>query len=120
MKEFPPVFIEFTKVYRQRDEQFIHLLNQVRNNQLDEKGEAILQSRYQSDFRRGEQRDYIVLTTHNAKAKNINSAELAKLTGKQFSFKAEVASEFPATAFPAEELLQLKVGAQVMFIKNDP
>lgn len=119
IKEDPPVFIEFTKVYRQSEEQFIHLLNQVRNNQLDEKGESILHSRYKSRSERIDQTDHIILTTHNEKARNINSFELAKLPGEEFSFKAEIQGEFSPAAFPAEQLLQLKTGAQVMFIKND-
>jgi len=119
MKEEPPVYIEFTKVYRQREEQFINLLNQVRNNDLNETGNALLQSRYQPGFRAGEKKDYIILTTHNEKARNINASELAKLDSKLFTYKAEIQDDFPATAYPADELLQLKVGAQVMFIKND-
>ena len=119
MQEEPPVYIEFTKVYRQSDEQFINLLNQVRNNQIDEAGETILQSRYQPGFQREGNRDYIVLTTHNEKARNINASELAKLGNNLFSYSAEIRDDFPATAYPADELLQLKVGAQVMFIKND-
>ncbi len=119
MKEEPPVYIEFTKVYRQSEEQFINLLNQVRNNQIDEAGEAILQSRYQPDFHREGKKDYIVLTTHNEKARNINASELAKLDTKLFTYKAEIQDDFSSTAYPADESLHLKIGAQVMFIKND-
>jgi hypothetical protein len=119
MKEEPPVYIEFTKIYRQTEEKFIHLLNQVRNNEMDDKGLLVLHDRYQPSFF-GEQSDgYILLTTHNEKARNINATELAKLSGKLFTYKAEVEQEFPPNAYPADELLQLKVGAQVMFIKND-
>jgi ATP-dependent exoDNAse (exonuclease V) alpha subunit len=119
IKEDPPVYIEFTKVYRQSEEQFINLLNQVRNNQVDGAGEAILQSRYQPGFHREGKKDYIVLTTHNEKARNINASELAKLNNKLFTYKSEIQNDFSSTAYPADELLHLKVGAQVMFIKND-
>ena len=120
MQQAPPVYIEFTKIYRQSEEHFIKLLNQVRNNELDEKGKMVLQSRYQPGFNAQEHKDHIILTTHNEKARNINAAELTRLQGNPFSYKAEIKDDFPATAYPADEILQLKVGAKVMFIKNDP
>ena len=119
LQEDPPVYIEFNKIYRQRDEQFIGLLNQVRNNQLDEVGKSILESRFQPTFRRSKQDGYIVLTTHNNKASEINARELSSLGGKLFSYDAEVQDEFSDRAYPADEVLHLKVGAQVMFIRND-
>ena len=119
MKEAPPVYIEFTKIYRQSEEQFINLLNQVRNNELDQGGNELLQSLYQPGINRRDHKDHIVLTTHNEKAGNINTSELAKLEGKAFIYKSEIEGDFPLTACPADELLQLKVGAKVMFIKND-
>ena len=119
MKEEPPVYVEFTKIYRQTEEKFIRLLNQVRNNDMDQRGVEILEERYKPTFF-GEQSDeYILLTTHNEKARSINASELSKLAGKLFTYKATIEQEFPANAYPADELLQLKVGAQVMFIKND-
>ena len=119
LQEDPPVYIEFNKIYRQKDEQFIRLLNQVRNNELDEAGMKILESRFQPAFRRSKQDGYIILTTHNIKAAEINAGELSSLNNKLFSYDAEVQDEFSDRAYPAEELLQLKVGAQVMFIRND-
>lgn len=120
MKEEPPLYIEFTKIYRQNEAHFIHLLNQVRNNEMDEKGMAALHLRYQPEFFGSMNEGYILLTTHNDKAKEINNNELAKLKAKAFLYKAGVDGDFPANAFPADEVLELKVGAQVMFIKNDP
>lgn len=119
MKEDPPAYIEFTKIYRQTEEQFIKLLNQVRNNELDEEGMKILQSRVQSLFNENEQDGYIVLTTHNEKAKNRNADRLTRIENKLFTYKADILDDFPENAYPADVLLQLKVGAQVMFIKND-
>jgi len=119
IKEEPPVYIEFNKIYRQSEEQFIRLLNQVRNNELNEEGIKILDQRFNPLFRREKQDGYIVLTTHNDKARDINAIELQKLKSDLFSFKAEISGEFYDNAYPAEEILQLKIGSQVMFIKND-
>ena len=119
LQEEPPVYIEFNKIYRQSDEQFIDLLNQVRNNELNNEGIKILESRFQPGFRRQKQDGYIILTTHNNKANEINAMELSKLNSKLFSYEAEVQNEFSERAYPAEQILYLKTGAQVMFIRND-
>ncbi|HYO21118.1 MAG TPA: helix-turn-helix domain-containing protein, partial [Flavisolibacter sp.] len=112
-------YIEFTNIYRQSEEHFIRLLNKVRNNEMDEESLAALHQRYQPEFFGEKTEGYILLTTHNEKAREINTEELVRLPGKMFTYKSDVDGDFPATAFPAEESLQLKVGAQVMFIKND-
>ena len=119
IKEEPPVYIEFDKIYRQSEEEFINVLNQVRNNQLDEEGRYLLEKRYSPDFRRTKDDGYIILTTHNDRARNKNETELASLSSKTFSYRAETEGDFPESAYPAEEQLLLKVGSQVMFIKND-
>lgn len=119
IREQPPVYIEFQKIYRQSEEQFIGLLNKVRNNDLDSEGMEILEKRFQSSFERHKGDGFIVLTTHNDKAKEINRQELENLGGRLFTYKAEIKNEFPENAYPADEVLQLKAGAQVMFIKND-
>lgn len=119
LQEEPPVYIEFNKIYRQSDEQFIGLLNQVRNNELDEDGMKILESRFQPAFRRRKQDGYIILTTHNNKASEINTSELGGLGAKLFTYEAEIQEEFSDRAYPAEQILYLKAGAQVMFIRND-
>lgn len=119
LQEEPPVYIEFNKIYRQSDERFINLLNQVRNNELDEEGIKILESRFIPTFHRTKQDGYIILTTHNNKASEINTRELGSLDGKLFSYEAQIQEEFSDRAYPADEVLHLKVGAQVMFIRND-
>lgn len=119
LKDAPPVYIEFAKIYRQTDEKFIHLLNKVRNNEMDEEHLKALHERYKPGFFAENAEGYILLTTHNHKATEINANELTKLPGKLFTYKAEIEGDFPENAFPAAEQLQLKVGAQVMFIKND-
>ena len=119
IKEDQPVCIEFNKIYRQSEEKFINLLNRVRNNELDAEGMNLLESRHKPLFRRNKQGGYIILTTHNYKADSTNANELQQLNGKLFSFQAEITGEFSEKAYPADEMLQLKEGAQVMFIKND-
>ena len=119
IKDEPPVFIEFDKIYRQSEETLIKLLNQVRNNVLDDEGQHLLESRFLPSFRMTKGDGYIILTTHNQKARNINTNELNSLNKVSFYYKAEIEGDFPETSFPAEESLELKVGAQVMFIKND-
>ena len=119
IKEEPPVYIEFTKIYRQSEESFINVLNQVRNNELGDNDRELLENRFSPDFIRKKNDGYIILTTHNEKARNKNETELNELGKELFSYKAEIEGEFPESAYPAEEELRLKVGAQVMFIKND-
>ncbi|MGZ8540083.1 MAG: helix-turn-helix domain-containing protein [Chitinophagaceae bacterium] len=119
IQEEPPVYIEFTKIYRQSEEKFINLLNQVRNNEMDEQGMEILDSRFQPGFRRCKDDGYIILTTHNRKADATNTEELQKLTDRTYSFNAKIEGDFSEKAYPADERLLLKIGAQVMFIKND-
>lgn len=114
-----PIYIEFDKIYRQSEEQFIGLLNQVRNNELDETGLQLLEDRYNPGFRNNNGDGFITLTTHNDKARIKNETELKKLDALLFSYQAQIEGDFPETAYPAENLLQLKVGSQVMFIKND-
>jgi len=117
--EKAPVHIEFTKIYRQSEERLISLLNQIRNNELNEEGNETLGSRFIPRFSRAKDDGYILLTTHNRKADAINMEELKKINAEQHEFKAVVEGEFPEKAYPAETGLTLKAGAQVMFLKND-
>jgi hypothetical protein len=119
MQQFPPVHIEFKKIYRQSDAAFINVLNEVRHNNLSDAGMQLLNSRYDPWFELNGNDGYIFLTTHNYKSDNTNAEELSKLKQRSFSFKAEITGEFYEKSYPADALLQLKVGAQVMFIKND-
>ena len=114
-----PVHIEFSKIYRQSEEKFISLLNQVRNNEIDEEGLALLESRYDPHFKREDGDGYIILTTHNEKARQINQRELAAILRPASTYIAKVENEFYEKSFPADQELELKVGAQVMFIRND-
>lgn len=112
--------VELKTVYRQQDERFIHLLNQIRENKATDATLQELNSRYVPNFKPSKDSDYIHLTTHNYPAQQINEQELDALPSKAFHFKAEVEGTFPESSYPADFDLVLKPGAQVMFIKNDP
>jgi hypothetical protein len=114
-----PVYIELDKIYRQNESRFIEVLNQVRNNILNEEGLALLHSRFLPNFEIPKEAHYITLTTHNAKADAINQNAIEQLNEKAISFFANVEGEFAEHAYPAEKNLLLKKGAQVMFLKND-
>lgn len=110
--------VELDHIYRQHDAEFISLLNKVRDNKMDADCLHLLNSRYDPDFKQTD--GYITLTTHNAQADEINNSRLAAIKKKPFVVKAEVSGIFPSAIFPTKEELELKVGAQVMFVKNDP
>ena len=112
--------IELKHIYRQSDPRFIKLLNQVRNNQLDESSIMDLNQRYIPNFTPEEDQGYITLSTHNRSAEIINQTKLKGLTKKEYRFKAEISGDFPEHIYPTLSALILKEGAQVMFIRNDP
>jgi hypothetical protein len=113
------VSIELKHIYRQKNEDFITILNEIRNDNLSDKSAKILNERYDPSFSPSKEEGYITLTTHNNRANLINNSELNKLATKSYFFKAEVSGKFNENAFPNDEKLELKIGAQVMFIKND-
>ena len=119
IEESPPVIIELTKIYRQQDEQFIHLLNNIRNNTLHKDDYYELNKRYQPDNIDYDRDNYIILTTHNYKANQINMAKLQQLDGDAYTYSSEIQGDFSENSYPNETELTLKVGAQVMFLKND-
>lgn len=113
------VSIELKHIYRQKNEDFITILNEIRNDNLSEKSAKILNERYNPTFSPSKEDGYITLTTHNNRANLINNSELNKLKNISYFFDAEVSGKFNENAYPNDEKLELKVGAQVMFIKND-
>ncbi|MCD4773207.1 MAG: AAA family ATPase, partial [Bacteroidales bacterium] len=113
------VTIELQFVYRQKDEHFIKLLNKIRDNKIDREVIDKFNERYKPDFN-PDNEGYIILTTHNNKAKQINDTKLNRLSGKTHTFEAEVTGNFPDYIYPTDYELKLKVNAQVMFVKNDP
>jgi hypothetical protein len=123
-RELRPVYIEFEHVYRQTNQDFVTILNQVRNNELTPESLQVLNSRVREirgsdvqEFRGA--KEAITLSTHNSKVDAINQREMDALTGKEHTYKATITDTFPESMYPVDEQLTLKVGARVMFIKND-
>lgn len=112
------VTIELTKVYRQKDETFLSILNEIREGKLSDAHHQLLNARYVEDFEPKDE-TYVYLTSHNRMADSINQKRLKELKGKSYQYKAEVKDDFRENQYPNEEILELKVGAQVMFIRND-
>lgn len=120
LKSEPLIHIELDKVYRQTDEQFIGILNRFRENKQTENDVNFLNGYYQSDADRMVQKGYILLTTHNKKAHTLNQKQLEELPGDFEHFEAQLQGDFNENQYPTSPSLSLKIGAQVMFIKNDP
>ncbi|UFH53046.1 helix-turn-helix domain-containing protein [Spirosoma sp. KNUC1025] len=115
----PYVSIELTHIYRQSDERFISLLNSIREKTITQAQLAELNQRYVPNFAPDDSDGYITLSTHNTTAQQINSQKLQSLPTPVHTFEASIEGDFPAHAYPTEVSLDLKVGAQVMFVKND-
>ena len=114
-----PLLIELNKIYRQKEDSFVRLLNKVRNNQMDADDFEDLHMRYDPLFSPMPGEKYITLTSHNKQANEINQQKIENLFTSPFIYKAEIEEEFPEHTYPAEAELLLKEGAQVMFLKND-
>lgn len=119
LKSSDPVSIELKHIYRQNDECFINILNQIRGNRLTQDSLNELHKRYIPDFHPQKEDGYITLTTHNANADRVNEEELEKLNSKKKNYKASISGKFPEYSYPTDLDLSLKEGAQVMFVKND-
>jgi ATP-dependent DNA helicase PIF1 len=115
----PLLQIELTNVFRQTEPEFINILNSIRNNKISESDLAQLNKRYIPNYTDTDELNPIIITSHNAEANAINKEMLDKLPGTEFTFNAEVSGEFRDGGIQAEQVLQLKEGAQIMFIKND-
>lgn len=118
LKEAGFVFIELDKIFRQRNDDFIRLLNNLRNNTVTTADIDTLNAHYSPD--RADDEKIITIATHNHQADSINRAALERLPGRRYTFEAEVGGDFPESMFPLPQELELKTGARVMFVKNDP
>lgn len=119
LQEANLVNIELKKIYRQQDFEFISVLNSIRNNIADAEDMKVLERCYNPSFSPNTDEGYILLTSHNAKADVVNKTELEKLPSKTHFFDAVVKGDFGERVSPVEKNMPLKVGAQVMFVKND-
>jgi hypothetical protein len=115
----PPLYLELETVYRQRDPRFISLLNKVRENRVGHEEAAMLNELVDPSFDPTAGEGHVFLTTHNVRAEAINRKALERLEGRSWFFDAVVDGDFGEHQYPMEARLELKEGAQVMFIKND-
>lgn len=119
LQEQKPLYIELSTIFRQQDQEFIEVLNNLRNNRISENDVKTLNRFVKTDFDSTKEEGYITLTTHNARADEMNAKALRSLKTKSVTFHAEINGTYPAHLNPIDPELELKVGAQVMFIKND-
>lgn len=119
INQVKPLYIELQKVYRQSDQNFLDILNNLRNNEITQSDIEVLNKYVDPNFKAIDHDDYITLTTHNADADLINKDALERLDDSEMSYQSEVTGNFPEHLYPIDDSLKLKIGAQVMFIKND-
>jgi len=119
IQQNPPLYIELSKIFRQKDSAFISILNNLRNNQISKEDIKNLNDYVKPNFDFKSNKGYITLTTHNAKADAMNAKALEDLEGISVQYKPEIVGDFPDKIYPVDENLELKIGAQVMFVKND-
>ena len=113
------VTLELEKVYRQSDRDFLEMLNAVRDNKADAETLRRLNERHIPDFNPADSEGYVRLTTHNRFADKINAERMECLAGPSYIYDAKIQGNFPESSYPADPHLELRKGAQVMFIKND-
>ena len=118
LKELPLITLELTTVYRQKDEKFLEILNEIRDGAVGDIDFDTLNERYLPDFEPKDE-PYVYLTSHNRMADEINQKKLAALPGKSRFYDAEIIGNLNENQFPNDEILELKIGAQIMFIRND-
>ncbi len=119
MQQKPPVYLELTTIYRQADTNFTEVLNRLRHNQLLDADIELLNKHYKPNFHPAKTEGFIRLCTHNRDADLINRQELDLMPARSTTLKAAIAGDFPEHIYPVEANMEMKLGAQVMFIKND-
>ena len=119
LRESNMTTLELKHIYRQKDDAFVKILNEVRNDELSANSYEVLHKQYKENFKPKEKDGYITLTTHNRNADIINQDRMNDIKGKARKFKATVDGVFSENSYPTDYHLELKLGAQVMYIKND-
>jgi len=117
LEQHPPLYIELKKIYRQKEQVFIDILNRIRTGRVIQDDIDTLNLQY--DAAPQKKAGYIILSTHNRIADDINQRELQRLSAPVHSFKGTIKNDFNLKNLPTEEILQVKAGAQIMFVKND-
>lgn len=119
LEKFEMKFVELEKIYRQKDEKFIYLLNAIRNNSITPEELENINQCYNPVFAPRKNDFYIYLTPTNNASWEINEIKLRELSGKEFQYEATIDGDFEERSFPTDKCLNLKIGAQVMFLNND-
>lgn len=112
-------FIELEKIYRQKDQKFINLLNNVRNNSVKAEELHTLNKRLKLEFKPQNDDFYVYLTTTNDHSKKINEEYLSRIKSRVYNFKGSIEGNFEEKHLPTDVNLSLKIGAQVMLLNND-
>jgi hypothetical protein len=118
-KKMELMYIELDKVYRQNDEFFLNILNHIRHNNMTDEDFEVLNDLYNPAYVQSQNDGFITLTSHNNKADVINQGLLQRINEKEHMFQAQIIGDFNEKALPTEQNLILKVGAQIMFVRND-
>lgn len=119
LKNNQPVYIELDKIFRQHDEAFIRILNNLRNSIIEQEDIEELNRHYQTTEQINKLDEVITLTTHNYKADQLNRQALDSLPAKSQFFDSLREGDFPESMYPVQPQLELKEGAQIMFVRND-
>ena len=117
LQQNPPIYIELKKIYRQKEQSFIDILNRIRTGQVMQPDIDTLNTLY--DPLPQKKDGYIILSTHNRIADDVNRQALEQLTTPIHKFTGSIKNDFNPKNLPTEEVLQLRAGAQIMFVKND-
>lgn len=119
IKQNPVLLVELKKVFRQTEPEFVDILNDIRNNQINDDRLALLNQRLDPDFKQAPDSSHIIITSHNSEANTINNEKLSELEGEEHIFEGQIDGAFKEQILPVDQSLKLKEGAQIMFIKND-
>ena len=118
-REEKMVCIALDRIFRQHDERFIRILNNLRDNTATKEDIAILNSHCHSEKQTGTEQEDITITTHNYIADSINRKKMEALPAPSVFFEADIYGDFPENLYPLPLEIELKAGARIMFVKND-